>query len=100
LNDKRIIYLFSSLYQFLENDYFPISKTVTNLHIPAKLFFEKSICNEVYQIMSQLINISQKNHSRNVDILTTIKKIENKRVGLSIYIYIYIYIYILNIKNY
>eukprot|EP00833_Pecoramyces_ruminatium_P012771 jgi/Orpsp1_1/1186803/evm.model.d7180000053414.1 len=46
LNDKRIIYLFTSLYQFLENDYFPLSKTVTNLHIPAKLFFEKSIANE------------------------------------------------------
>jgi len=80
LNDKRIIYLFSSLYQFLENDYFPLSKTVTNLHIPAKLFFEKSIANEVYLIIKQLIDISQKNHNMNMDILKTIKKIENKRI--------------------
>jgi len=80
LNDKRIIYLFSSIYQFLEDDYFPLSKTVTNLHIPAKLFFEKSIFNEVYLIMNQLVNISQKNHNRNMDILRTIKKIERKRL--------------------
>ncbi|ORX42473.1 hypothetical protein BCR36DRAFT_362458 [Piromyces finnis] len=80
LNDKKVVYLFSSLYQFLENDYFPLSKTVTNLHIPAKLFYEKSIVNEVYLIINQLVNISQKNHNRNMDILRTIKKIENKRL--------------------
>jgi len=80
LNDKKVLYLFSSLYQFLENDYFPLSKTVTNLHIPAKLFYEKSIANEVYLIINQLVNISQKNHNRNLDILKTIKKIENKRL--------------------
>jgi len=85
-----VVFLFSSLYQFLENDYFPLSKTVTNLHIPAKLFFEKSIANEVYLIINQLVNISQKNHNRNMDILRTIKKIESKRVSindLNIYIY-------------
>ncbi|ORX69851.1 hypothetical protein BCR32DRAFT_105793 [Anaeromyces robustus] len=80
VNDKKILYLFSSLYQFLENDYFPLSKTITNLHIPAKLFFEKSIANEVYLIINQLDNISQKNHNRNMDILKTIKKVENKRL--------------------
>lgn len=78
-----MVFLFSSLYQFLENDYFPLSKTVTNLHIPAKLFFEKSIANEVYLIINQLVNISQKNHNRNMDILRTIKKIESKRVSIN-----------------
>lgn len=84
IKDRKIYYLFTSLYMFLENDYFPMSKSITNLYLPAKLFYEKSIANEVYTIINHLNNISQRKHSKNQDIINTIKKIETKKVNIYI----------------